>query len=123
MGRCRDGVVRLVNGSLPNEGLVEICYNGRWGAICEDQWDTLDATVVCHQMGFPGDSESAFAPTYPSLLHPISISNLLCFMPSLPLAFFFSIFPFFHSLEREFLKGKHSHFYFLPFLVDGPSSI
>ena len=57
MSQCGDGEVRLVNGSAPSEGLVEICYNGRWGAICEDYWKRQDAAVVCRQMGFPGDSE------------------------------------------------------------------
>lgn len=55
--RCTNGDVRLVNGSVPNEGLVEICFNGRWGTICEDDWDVQDAMVLCNQLGFPGDSE------------------------------------------------------------------
>ncbi|CAI8051100.1 Deleted in malignant brain tumors 1 protein [Geodia barretti] len=79
VGRCSDGAVRLVNGSLPNEGLVEICYNGRWGAICEDQWDTLDATVVCHQMGFPGDSVIAVGKSlFSSSSGPIFLDSVDC---------------------------------------------
>ena len=58
--RCQDGEVRLMNGSMPNEGLVEICFNGRWGAICHDDWDVEDATVLCNQLGYHGDSESLY---------------------------------------------------------------
>ncbi|ORU90487.1 MAG: hypothetical protein A6F71_05845 [Cycloclasticus sp. symbiont of Poecilosclerida sp. M] len=33
-------------------GRVEVCYDGRYGAVCEDEWEDKEASVVCRQLGF-----------------------------------------------------------------------
>ena len=51
--QCNHGDVRLVNGSAPNEGRVEVCVNSIWGTVCDVMgWGNEDAEVICRQLGY-----------------------------------------------------------------------
>ena len=45
--------MRLVDGAYSHEGRVEICINGVWGTICDEEWGNNDAKVACRQLGYP----------------------------------------------------------------------
>lgn len=49
---CMDGDVRLINGVTDNVGTVEVCLNNAWGTVCADGWSSVDASVVCGQLGY-----------------------------------------------------------------------
>ena len=55
IAKCETGTVRLVSGSgsyFRNYGRVELCINQTWNSICDETWDHIDASVVCHQLGY-----------------------------------------------------------------------
>lgn len=43
-------------------GNVEIFHMGRWGAVCDDEWDEREANVACRQLGY----KQAVKPTHSS---------------------------------------------------------
>ncbi len=51
-GECEEGSIRLVNGTIEQEGRVEVCINGVWGSICASNYfDVTDGYVICKQLG------------------------------------------------------------------------
>ena len=46
--------MRLIGGSNPLEGRVEVCYYNQWGTVCDGMWGTEEAMVVCRQLGYTG---------------------------------------------------------------------
>ena len=52
-GQCTPGESRLVGGTSPRDGVMEICtVNGTWGTVCGYGFGCEEANVACHQLGF-----------------------------------------------------------------------
>ena len=65
-----DGELRLINGSVPTEGRLEICFNHAWGTVCSENGTSDGVLIVaCRTLGFfPIGEESLWLATYtPSL--------------------------------------------------------
>lgn len=57
-GTCTDGQIRIVNGTIQQEGRAEVCFNGVWGSICQGSWNGIDAYVFCKELGYKGPSNN-----------------------------------------------------------------
>lgn len=52
LGCSADGELRLVNGTVPGEGRLEIQFDDAWGTVCDDGFGIEEANVACQQLGF-----------------------------------------------------------------------
>ena len=55
---CQNGEVRLVDGSRPSEGRLEVCYNDFWTPVCDEgRWGSPEVHVICRQLGYPTEGQ------------------------------------------------------------------
>ncbi|KAK3921387.1 Lysyl oxidase-like protein 3 [Frankliniella fusca] len=76
--KISEATVRLVGGRVPSEGNVEIHHMGKWGAVCDDEWDQQDAQVVCRQLGFDGVLRVTHSSAYGPSRRRFWMDNVLC---------------------------------------------
>ncbi|KAL4216375.1 Deleted in malignant brain tumors 1 protein-like [Mactra antiquata] len=70
--------VRLVEGSLPSEGRVEVLHNGIWGTVCGNSFTQNDADVICRMLGF-NETAVSIVHNVSSGVGPIWLGDLDCF--------------------------------------------
>ena len=70
--------MRLVGGTTPNKGRVEVYRYGYWGSICRDGWNLPDASVVCRMLGYSGAWSATCCSEYQGGTGPVWLSGLNC---------------------------------------------
>ncbi|KAH3768292.1 hypothetical protein DPMN_169504 [Dreissena polymorpha] len=70
--------VRLVNGSNPAEGRVEIKGFDTWGTVCSDDFGIKEAEVICRMLGYLHAKSVAVKGSYGIGSGPIFIDELNC---------------------------------------------
>lgn len=77
IANCSDVNVRLSNSAF-GYGRVEVCYNGEWGTVCDDDWDLNEGTVVCRQLGYSRALSVYHSAYYGMGMGPILMDNIHC---------------------------------------------
>ncbi|VTJ88551.1 Hypothetical predicted protein, partial [Marmota monax] len=71
--------VRLVGGSGPHEGRVEIFHNGQWGTVCDDRWELRVGQVICRSLGYQGVQSVHKGAHFGQGTGPIWLNEVFCF--------------------------------------------
>ncbi|XP_015121135.1 lysyl oxidase homolog 3 [Diachasma alloeum] len=74
----QEGAIKLVGGRQAFEGNLEILHDGKWGSVCDDEWDHLEATVVCRQLGFEGALEATGNSRFGQARRRFWMDNIFC---------------------------------------------
>ncbi|XP_014641791.1 PREDICTED: macrophage scavenger receptor types I and II [Ceratotherium simum simum] len=71
--------VRLVGGSGPQEGRVEIFHDGQWGTICDDRWELRVGQVICRSLGYQSVRNVYKGAYFGQGTGPIWLNEVFCF--------------------------------------------
>ncbi|KAL4223330.1 hypothetical protein ACF0H5_016801 [Mactra antiquata] len=70
--------VRLVNGSDPYEGRLEVFHRGQWGTVCDNSFNDYSAMVVCRMLNYAGIATAHPSAAYGEGTLPILLSKVDC---------------------------------------------
>eukprot|EP00745_Piridium_sociabile_P017602 TRINITY_DN26383_c0_g1_i4.p1 TRINITY_DN26383_c0_g1~~TRINITY_DN26383_c0_g1_i4.p1 ORF type:complete len:168 (+),score=31.87 TRINITY_DN26383_c0_g1_i4:62-565(+) len=73
---------RLVGGTTPMEGRLEVSLDGQtWGTVCDDLFSTMNAAVVCNMLGYNATNPSIRSTDFfgaGNSTQPILLDNVEC---------------------------------------------
>ena len=70
--------VRLVGGTYPQEGRLEVNYNGTWGRVCDHGFNNKAADVVCYSLGYGHSGGQFIINRFGRGSGPIWLENVQC---------------------------------------------
>lgn len=73
-----EGALKLVGGRGEHEGNIEIFHNGKWGNVCDDEWDKYEAEVVCRQLNFHQGGKPTHSGHFGKARRKFWMDNLFC---------------------------------------------
>lgn len=73
-----EGAIKLVGGRDESEGNVEIFHNGKWGNVCDDEWDKYEADVVCKQLSYHLGGKATHSGAFGKARRKYWMDNLFC---------------------------------------------
>ncbi|XP_006891410.1 PREDICTED: uncharacterized protein LOC102863260 [Elephantulus edwardii] len=78
---CLEGAdlnLTLADGPNKCSGRLEVKFQGEWGTVCDDGWDSSDAAVVCRQLGCPSVFTGTGRVNASEGVGPIWLDNVSC---------------------------------------------
>jgi deleted-in-malignant-brain-tumors protein 1 len=73
------GQMRLVNGTAPSNGRLEVCYNGLWGTVSQDRWDVYSVRIICSILGYNMSGLVRYNAYYGRGSGPVHLDNVFCY--------------------------------------------
>ena len=70
--------IRLVDGSYPSEGRLEVFRDGAWGTVTDHGFYNVDGRVVCRTLGYAGIWYVWHFSTYGQGTGPILMDDVAC---------------------------------------------
>lgn len=67
-----------MGGRDDHEGNIEVLHNGKWGIVCDDEWDKNEAEVVCRQLGYNLGGKVTHSSTFGKGNRRFWMDNLFC---------------------------------------------
>ncbi|KAL0104423.1 hypothetical protein PUN28_017273 [Cardiocondyla obscurior] len=84
--------LRLVNGSNPMQGRVEVRHHGVWGTVCDDDFTNATAIVICRSLGYGGIAAAKKNGFFGPGQGPIWLDEVFC-----------------HGNESQLHRCEHNH--------------
>ncbi|XP_077267025.1 uncharacterized protein LOC143900014 isoform X4 [Temnothorax americanus] len=84
--------LRLVNGSNPMQGRVEVRHHGVWGTVCDDDFTNATAIVICRSLGYGGVATAKKNGFFGPGQGPIWLDEVFC-----------------HGNESQLYRCEHNH--------------